>query len=144
MLLVHRGAMSRAQVEQVLDRQQDVHAPFGKLAHEMFGVDERDIANAWAEQVGYICQHVDLACEPNDPAVVDMISAAEAWASRVLPLRFENQQLVAATTITDLPLALAALLPQLEADPRFVVAERRQLERFIVERYGIVSVEKAG
>ncbi len=144
MLLVHRGAMSVAQVNQVLNHQQQVDQPFGKLARDMFGIDERDIASAWAEQVGYICQHVDLACEPNDPGLLDLVTAADAWSAHVLPLRYEKHLLVAATTVTDLPNALRKLLPHLDHDPRFVIAERRQLERYIIERYGIVSVERAG
>ena len=140
-LLVQRGVLQEDQVAAILDEQAHRHKPFGKLAHEMYQVDERDIWSAWAEQVGYFCQHIDLATEPNDPAVLELIDAREAWGCHMLPLRIELGELLVATTITDLPEAMALLQQRVETPVRFVIPERRQLERYIIERYSIVAVE---
>lgn len=141
MLLVQRGVLTHEQVDRILDLQQQQHKPFGKLARELFHVDDLEIWSAWAEQVGYFCQHVDLACEPNDPAVLELVLPREAWALHILPLRHELGELVVATTITDLPEAMALLNQRLDKPIRFVVPDRRQLEQYIIRRYEIVSVE---
>ena len=141
MILVQRGVLKQEQADAILRRQAQAHKPFGKLAYQMYNVDERDVWSAWAEQVGHFCQRVDLACEENDPGVLDVVSPEEAWMLHVLPLRREMGELVAATTITDLPEAMALLQRRLDAPPRFVIPERRQLEQFIIGRYQIVSVE---
>ncbi len=143
-LLVQRGAMTLSQVQRVLEHQESSRLPFGKLAHEMFGVDPRDIAHAWAEQVGYFCQHVDLACEHNQSTPLALITARQAWTGHILPLRYEGDELVVATTVTDLPEAEALLSQKTDAEIRFVIAHTRQLEQYIIQRYQIVSVEKTG
>jgi len=144
MLLVKRGVIDRDTVEKILERQHYLRQPFGKIAHEQFGVDEREVWSAWAEQVGYHCQRVDLACEPNDALALDLVSAERAWEHHLLPLRFEIGELVAATTITDLPDAMTLLQLELGlgSPVRFVIPDRRQLEQFIIRRYGIVSIER--
>jgi len=140
-ILVQRGVLRDEQAQAILRQQENTRQPFGKLACRMYNVDERDIWSAWAEQVGHFCQHVDLACEPNDSSVLDVIDSADAWSLHILPLRYELGELVVATTITDLPEAMALLQSKQVGTIRFVIPERRQLERFIVERYEIVSVE---
>jgi hypothetical protein len=140
-ILVQRGVLRQEQASAILRRQEELHQPFGKLAYQMYNVDERDVWSAWAEQVGHFCQHVDLACEQNDPQVIDLISAQQAWSTHMLPLRQEMGELVVATTITDLPEAMTILQKQVEQPIRFVIPDRRQLEQYIIERYGIVAVE---
>jgi hypothetical protein len=143
MLLAQRGVLSHEEVDAILERQRAVRQPFGKIACEQFGIAEQDVWSAWAEQVGYFCQRVDLACEPNDESVLDLVTAHEAWSGHLLPLRRDSGELVAATTITDLPQAMGLLQQRLGAGQpvRFVIPERRQLEQFIIRRYQIVSIE---
>lgn len=141
MILVQRGVLREEQAQAILRRQQEAHQPFGKLAYQMYNVDERDVWAAWAEQVGHFCQHVDLACEQNDPAVIELVSAQQAWKLHILPLRYELGELVVATTIIDLPEAMATLQETVGKPVRFVIPDRRQLEQYIIKRYGIVAVE---
>ncbi|MHB1157488.1 MAG: GspE/PulE/PilB domain-containing protein [Phycisphaerales bacterium] len=135
MLLVQRGAMTHDQVERVLARQQTEHLPFGKLAKQMFNLNDRAIAHAWAEQVGHLCRHVDLACEPNDPSMLTLLKPAEAFTRRALPLRLDAGALLVATTITDLPEAAVLLGMRTQRPIEFVLADHRQLEHFILRRY---------
>jgi len=135
MILTQRGFLDADQVDAVLDRQKQLHQPFGKLAHEMFGVPEIEIWHAWADQIGHLCQRVDLAVEPNDSYVLGLITEAEAVQMRALPLRFEFGELVCATTVIDLPEAMVMLQQRTSAPIRFVIAERLQLDRFIEQRY---------
>jgi len=140
-LLVERGVMSAEQVRQVLELQRKVRKPFGKLAVDLFGVAESEIWFAWAEQVGQFCPKVDLACEPNDAAVLKLLTPREAWLNHALPLRVDHGELRVATTITDLPEAAVLLRQRTDQPLGFVIADRRQLEQFIVKRYQIVAVE---
>jgi len=141
MILVQRGVLREEQAQAILRRQQEVKKPFGKLAYQMYNIDERDVWSAWAEQVGHFCQHVDLACEQHDPELIDLITAQQAWSMHLLPLRIEMGEVVVATTITDLPEAMSILQKKVDQPIRFVIPDRRQLERYIIERFGIVAVE---
>lgn len=140
-LLIERGVLDEAQVQRILEAQEVRHQPFGKVAHELFGVEEQAIWEAWAEQVGPMCLPVDLQHEPVDPEVLAIVTVEEAWRLRMLPLRYEAGKLVVATTVTDLPEAAALLNGRVEAPVRFVIPERRELEQRIVAAYNIVAVE---
>lgn len=137
-ILVQRGVMTDEQVEAVVAEQKRQRKPFGKIASEMFGVPEREVHRAWAAQTGRFCQHVDLACEPNDLNLIHMLTEAEAWAVRALPLRVETGELVVATTVIDLPEAMAMLREKVRWPIRFVLADRKQLEHFLGHRYAEV------
>lgn len=134
-ILVQRGVMSQAQVDAVVAAQHRRRKPFGKLAHEMFGVPEREVHRAWAAQTGQFCQHVDLPCEPSDGNLIHLLTRREAWMIRALPLRVENGELIVATTPTDLPEAMALLRQKVRWPVRFVLADRKQLEYFLMHRY---------
>jgi len=140
-LLVERGVLDESQVQRILEAQEVRHQPFGKVAHEMFGVDESAIWEAWAEQVGPTCKPVELEHEPSDPEALAIVSVEEAWRLRILPLRREGGNLVVATTVTDLPEAASLLNGRVEGALRFVIPERRELEQRIVADYRIVAVE---
>lgn len=143
-LLVERGVLDEPQVQRILEVQEVRQQPFGKLAHDLFGVDEQAIWSAWAEQTGPMCMPIDLEDEPGDPELRAIVTVEEAWRLRMLPLRYEGGKLVVATTVTDLPEAAALLSGRVEAEVRFVIPERRTLERRIVADYGIVAVECPG
>ncbi len=140
-LLMRRGLLTAEQVDAILTEQKHAHQPFGKLAHEMFGVPEREIWDAWAQQVGHLCPRVDLAVEPNDAHVLGLITSDEASRIRALPLRFEYGELVCATTVIDLPEAAATLQQRTRAPIRFVIAERMQLDRYVAQRYAAREAE---
>ncbi len=134
-ILVSRGLLDPEQVDAILAAQRRRHQPFGKLAHELFGVSEVEVWHAWAQQVGPLCQRVDLAVEPNDAHVLDLITADEARRMHLLPLRFEFGELICASTVIDLPEAMTVLQKRTAAPIHFVLAERKQLDRYIDLRY---------
>jgi hypothetical protein len=143
-LLIEQGVLDEAQVIEILAEQRRQPRPFGKLAYQLFGVAEEAIWEAWLEQVGPCCQPADLDVEPADDAVLALVSAEEAWRLHVLPMRYQGGELIAATTVTDLPEAAALLADRLDHTPHFLVPERRQLERAIIDRYQIVAIEGIG
>jgi MshEN domain len=137
MVLVNRGILTPDQVDRILAHQRSDPRPFGKLANELFNIPERDIWRAWADQEGHFCPRVDLACEPNDASVLNIITADEAVEHLLLPLRVEATQLVCATTSVDLPEAAILLRDRTQFAPRFVIVEQAQLLQYIHRRYGV-------
>lgn len=138
-LLVERGVLTQDQIEQVIARQSQTGRPFGKLAVEMFDVDEAEVWRAWANHIQDRCPRVDVACEPKDPAARQVLAADYAWTHRILPLRFERGRLICATTATDLPNAMAFIQPQRDDVVHFVLTDRHQLEHFIMRGYELDS-----
>jgi len=141
MILVQRGLLTPDHVDRILEIQKREHQPFGRIAHERFGVPEIEIWHAWARQVGHLCQRADLAVEPNDTHVLDLVTHEEARRMRMLPLRFEYGELVCATTVVDLPEAMAMLELRTKSPIRFVIAERTQLDHYIEQRYAARRAE---
>ncbi len=134
-LLIERGVLSIDQVRQVLTEQEGTHAPFGKIATETFGVDEQDIWQAWGEQMAHHCPRVDLVVEPRQTGVLNLLKPETAWHHQLLPLRREEEQLVCATTGENLPKAIHYAREELDTSVRFVLAERQQLEQYLMTCY---------
>jgi hypothetical protein len=134
-VLVSRGVMTQDQVDQVMAEQNRHHRPFGQIANDLFGIDERDLWRAWAVQITDFCPFVDLACEPRIADALKVMDSRTAWHYRILPLRFEEDELVCATSPERLPDALAYLNTETDLIVRFVLTEAVQLEHFIMRDY---------
>lgn len=134
-LLIERGVLSIDQVSQVLARQQDTNQRFGEIATEAFGVDEQAIWQAWGEQMTHYCPRVDLVVEPRHPGVLRLVTVTDAWEHHLLPLRREDDRLVCATTAEHLPKAIHFARQQMDTHVRFVLADRRQLEQYLMTSY---------
>ena len=141
MILVRQGVITRRQVRQVLERQQQDARPFGELATQMFDLDEQQVLNALALQVALRCPQVRLCQQMFDDACLSLLTAAQAWDNLVLPLRLESGELVAATTYETLPAAIGLLQRRVPRPFRLVLADVQPLEQFIAERYAYEGVE---
>jgi len=140
-VLVEAGFLDAGQVEAVLRKQRHAARPFGKIASEMFNLDEAIVLACIAARLRERCQRVNLAHESFDARALDAISPAQAWDNLVLPLRIEDGELVAATTPACLNDAVAALQRAVDQPFRLVLAETRPLEQFIAEAYGFEGVD---
>lgn len=134
-LLVEKGILSDTQVEQILARQVQTGLPFGQMAVSMFSVRMTDVWRALASQQRESIGHVDLGAETHEDDALSAVPGRFAWASRILPLRFENGTLICATTAKALPDAMAALCERLDHPVTFVLAEEIQLKGYIMQRY---------
>ena len=134
-LLVDKGLLTTTQVDQVLSRQRQTGLPFGQTAVAMFSVRMTDVWRALASQQSETLRTVDLALETSTADALAAIPARFAWASRVLPLRYEGGTLLCATTQKALPDAMAALCERLDTAVRFLLADELQLKGFIMQRY---------
>lgn len=134
-LLIERGVLTATQVEQILDRQKRTGQPFGETAVMLYGTRMADIWRAIANQKMENIPRVNLATEPHEECALKVIPARQAWITRVLPLRFEGETLVCATTPRSLPDAMALLHERLDHPIDFVLAEELPLKQAIMERY---------
>jgi type IV pilus assembly protein PilB len=128
-ILVNRGLLTQAQVDEVLAQQAKTGRPFGDLAERLFGISPADVEHAWAEQLTCITEHVDPSREVVERDVCTLISSRQAWQFGLLPMRRENGELVVATTQEHLPRASRFVAWSIAAPVLFVIAERRALEK---------------
>ncbi len=139
-VLVEQGILSHNDRDAVLDVQRKVKRPFGVLAEEMFSITRHSVELAWAEQYASLADHVDPRQETIDPAARGMISRRQAWQFGLLPLRFEGDQLVLATTKENLPRALRFTGWRLACPCYLVVADPEPLADAMMAHYPMAGM----
>jgi len=105
-VLVDNGVLSTKQVQVILSEQLRTGEPFGVLSERLFQVDPEAIEQAWATQYASLTRKVDPVTEVFDPLAMDMVTRRQAWQFRVLPIRFDDGELMLATTQQHLRRAL--------------------------------------
>lgn len=105
-LLIDSGVLSAAQMDQILSEQQRTGEPFGTLCERMFNIDPEAIEQIWAHQYASLSRCIDPACEVIQPRALELVTRRQAWQFRVLPLRFDGNELMMATTQQHLRRAL--------------------------------------
>lgn len=134
-LLVERGALTAGQLSQLLKLQQTRREPLGVLAEEHFGVDPSDLEAAWSEQYALITASVDPRRELIDPTVLSTITKRQAWQFRVLPMRYDGQEVMIATCREHLPRALRFAYRHFGASCYLVVAQADALFDALQKHY---------
>lgn len=139
-VLVEQGILTSDDRDAVLEMQRKVNRPFGVLAEEMFGISPHGVELAWAEQYASVADHVDPRCEPVDPAVQGLISRRQAWQFGLMPLRYDGEQLILATTKENLPRALRFTGWRFNHLSYLVVAEPDALAEAMMEHYPMAGM----
>jgi hypothetical protein len=134
-ILVDSGVLTEQQVEQVLTHQEQSGRPFGVLCEELFGIEPKIIENAWAHQYAFTTRTIDPRYEVFDEQVRDLITRRQAWQFRVLPIRFDNRELMVATTAHHLPRALRFIQNSLGVPTYFVLADAQALGEALCRYY---------
>lgn len=142
-ILIEQGVLTTNQVARALEAQAEREAPLGRIAEQLFGVERSAIIEALAEQVVMRAPDASLATEQYDEDCLKMLSAKEAWDSLILPIRWEDGELLCATTVETLPGAIELLQQKLDCPFHFAIAEMRPLEEFIASLYAYEGVEVA-
>lgn len=141
-LLKQRGLLDDRQIEQILARQKATGSPFGSVAAEMFGVQEAELWRAWAQQMIDCCPKVSpLDITPTAKALT-FVTPREAWAYRILPYDWTDQEIALLTTAERLPNAMAYAQIKSPVPAVFAVSDRVELEEAIQKAYGIKSLSK--
>lgn len=134
-LLVEHGVLTVAQRDQILEAQRTSGRPFGELAERLFGVSQSHVERAWSEQYARIATWIDPRNEKVDPDALAMIDRRQAWQFRVLPLRFEGDELVACTTKENLARALRFAGWRINRMVYFVLAEPQALGEALAQHH---------
>jgi type IV pilus assembly protein PilB len=134
-ILERRGVLSGEQVSQILQEQALRHRPFGVLAEEMFHVCPRILQEAWAEQYETDAQRLDPRNEAADPRAVCLVNRRQAWQFRLLPLRYEDGDLVVCSTRAHLPRALNFAYRHLSPSCSFALADPDHLGEALQRHY---------
>jgi len=140
-ILVEQGVLTPNQVARALAAQAERETPLGRVAEMLFNIERTAVIQALAEQVAMRAPEASLASEEFDPQCLHMISAKEAWDCLILPIRWDKGELLCATTIETLPVAIELLQAKLDCPYHFVIAEMRPLEGFISSLYSYEGVE---
>lgn len=134
-VLAEQGVLSERQVDAIVRRQRDTGKPFGLLCEQMFHVPPQVIERAWAMQYASLTRNVDPAHEAMDPAALELVTRRQAWQFRVLPIRFEDRELMLATTRSQLRRALRFATNVLGVPVYLVLAESRALGEALCRHY---------
>jgi type IV pilus assembly protein PilB len=105
-LLIEAGVLTTQQVQRIVAEQHRTGTPFGLLSEQMFGIDPDAIEQAWALQYASMSREVDPQRERIEPQALSLVTRRQAWQFRILPMRFDDGELMMATTQQHLRRAL--------------------------------------
>lgn len=134
-ILVQRGVLTQQQVDQLIDHQRQTGRPLGWLAEQHFGIDPTAIEDAWAEQYAGLARTVDPEFEVYAQEATELVTRRQAWQFCVLPIRFDEDQLLVATTQRHLRRALRFATNVIGVPVFFVMAEPLALGQALCKRY---------
>ncbi|MEM7755070.1 MAG: hypothetical protein AAF297_05475 [Planctomycetota bacterium] len=140
-LLIKRGALTEEQRDSILEHQRRHPRPFGLLAEQLFGVSPKVVEQAWAEQFAAVAEWVDLSETPTSPECVEMLDRRQAWQFGVVPLRFEDHELVIATSKQHLARAMRFVGWRVEYPARFVLCSSEDLHDALSERFPMAGLD---
>jgi len=139
-LLKQRGMLNDAQISEILERQKVSGSPFGAVAAELFGVQEAELWRAWAQQMIDCCPKLSPSELVSNPKSLAFVTPREAWAYRLLPLDWNENEILLVTTAERLPNAMAYAQIKAPVPAVFAVADRLDLEAAIRRNYGLSSL----
>lgn len=136
-VLVQSGVLTQEQVDQVLAQQVQSGKPFGLLCERMFSVAPTQIEEAWAAQYAGLTRTVDPTAEAFDPQALALITRRQAWQFRVLPIRFDDGELMMATTTQHLRRALRFATNVITVPVYLVIADPLVLGQSLCKHYSL-------
>lgn len=139
-LLIESGVLTAAQVKQILDHQQRSGEPFGLIAEQIFHVSPRSVERAWASQYATLSPNLDLNHEVIDPRALAIVTRRQGWQFRVLPIRFDEGELMMATTQHHLRRALRFVTGVIGVPVYFVIAKPRDLGEALCKHYPMAGM----
>lgn len=139
-LLVAKGVLTGSQRDSVLEYQRLTGRPFGELAERLYGVDQSVVELAWAEQYAAIAPTVDPRNEAVQAEALALIDRRQAWQFRVLPLRFDDREVMIATTQEHLARSLRFAGWRIQASCYFVLAEPLMLGEALMRHYPMAGM----
>ncbi|MGI9013792.1 MAG: hypothetical protein ACR2GY_06020 [Phycisphaerales bacterium] len=142
-ILLREGRLTTHQVHEVLAAQLATGEPFGLLCEKLFNLPTEYIEEAWQTQYIGMAQRIDPLHEMIDNRALGLITRRQAWQFRVLPIRFDDRELMLATTSHHLRRALRFATRCLGVPVYLVIAESRPLGEALCRHYPIAGMTPA-
>jgi hypothetical protein len=142
-LLVRNGVLTDEQRQSVLEKQRRTGRPFGEIAEHLFGVSQKAVERAWAEQYAMITEPVDPRRERTDEIALALIDRRQAWQFCMLPLRFDGDELVVCTTQEHLVRAMRFAGWRIKAPCYFVLSDPQTLGKAMMKHYPMEGMHPA-
>ena len=139
-VMIAQGLLTEAQVEQVLNMQRSAHRPFGVLAEDLFGISEDEVERAWVQQYATLTRHVNPLDMRPDPDALRTIDRRQAWQFKVMPLKFDGDELMIATTTDHLVRALRFASRCITRPCFFVLSEAANLGEALEQWYPLAGM----
>lgn len=148
-LLVKRGVITEDDCKRVLEHQRASGRPFGEIAEDILGVSSRAVEEAWAEQYASETRWVDPTLNHIDPIARDLLTRRQAWQFGLLPMGYEDGQLVMCTTKVCLVRAMNFATRYVPATCYYVLSEPGALSEALMRHYpmdgmGLEILENGG
>ena len=140
-LLIKRGAINEAQRDAILEHQRRHPRPFGLLAEQLFGVSPRVVEQAWTEQFASVAEWVSLRDTFSDIEALDLVDRRQAWQFGLVPIGFEDAELVLATSKQHLARAMRFAGWRIVFPCRFVLTEPDDLHAGLSNRYPMAGLD---
>lgn len=105
-ILVRQGLLTKEQVAEVLATQKREGRPFGVLAENLFGLDPRAVESAWVAQYAQLAGKADPSRLQIDRLCLKLMNRRQAWQFHLLPVAYEDGELVLLTDEKHLAKAL--------------------------------------
>lgn len=139
-LLVSKGVLTDAQRIEILEEQRTTHRPFGELAERLYGISEGVIEQAWAEQYSDLAERVDPRGFEVTSEVLTLVDRRQAWQFGVLPLRYDDDEVVICTTRDNLPRALRFVGWRISRMCYFEIADPEHLAAALEKHYPMAGM----
>ena len=136
-VLINCGVLTEKQVDSVLTMQQECGKPFGVLCERMFSINPEQIEEAWAMQYAGLTRTIDPSTESFDVEALGLITRRQAWQFRVLPIRFDDGDLILATTAQHIRRALRFATNVITVPVFLVLAEPLALGAALCKHYSL-------
>ena len=142
-ILIDQGVLNAGQVDAILCAQQRTGRPFGVICEQLFDVPAAAVECAWSEQYARLTRQVDPDNEIIDPQALSLVDRRQAWQFCVLPVRFDGEELMIATTRQHLLRALKFACNVLEMPAYIVLTEPQRLGRALARHYPLPGMTPA-
>ena len=140
-ILVRQGTLSQGQVDRALTEQRHTGEPFGVVCERLFGVSPKLVEGVWAAQYAQLVASVNPRLDELDPRAETIVTRRQAWQFKVAPLRYEDEQLIVATSAEHLPRALRFAITHIAAEVFFVLVTSKELARHLMERFPMLGMD---
>ncbi|MHC5023050.1 MAG: GspE/PulE/PilB domain-containing protein [Planctomycetota bacterium] len=142
-LLVESGILNQAQLDEILRRQRRTSEPLGLLAEKMYNVDPDAVEETWVRQYTLLTRTVDPTIEIFEPRALELVTRRQAWQFRVLPIRFDDEELMVATTASHLRRALRFTTRVIGVPTYLVLADADRLGQALCRQFALPGMTSA-